>query len=454
MKLDSLYALSPIDGRYRSEVSTLARFFSEAALMRYRIQVEVRYLMAFSDQSNIPEVRRLTATERKLLQSLYEDFSPRATERIKTIEQTTKHDVKAVEYYIKEKLKRTSLRKVLEFVHFGLTSEDVNNLAYSLMLRDGVQQVYIPLVNQLIKELKQRARRYKNVAILSLTHGQPATPTTLGKELAVFALRLQRQLIVLRSIKLLGKFGGATGNWAALAVAYPKVNWLAFSRRFVERLGLEFNPITTQIESHDRLAETYQAISRLNVIVRNLDQDMWFYISRGIFGQANIAGEVGSSAMPHKINPIWFENSEGNCGIANALLHHLAEKLPLSRLQRDLTDSTVLRNQGQAMAYSVLATQSTLKGLARVQANKIQATAELNEHWEVLAEAIQTVMRRLGKSTPYEQLKSLTRGQQLDKVTLHCFIDSLDLPETDKVALKKLTPATYTGLSSKIPQLI
>ena len=453
MKLDTLYALSPIDGRYQSEVAPLARFFSEAALMRYRIEVEVRYLIALSDQPNIKEVRRFTAAERQLLQALYENFSSRAAERIKTIERTTKHDVKAVEYYMKEKLKRTSLRKALEFVHFGLTSEDVNNLAYSLMLRDGLQQVYLPLLQQLIKELKQRARQYKNVAILSLTHGQSATPTTLGKELAVFTFRLQRQLVTLRGIRLLGKFGGATGNWAAVSVAYPKVNWLAFSRRFVERLGLEFNPATTQIESHDRLAETYQAISRINVIVRNFDQDMWLYISRGIFGQANVAGEVGSSAMPHKINPIWFENSEGNCGVANALLHHLAEKLPLSRMQRDLTDSTVLRNQGQAIAYSVLALQSTLKGLARVQANKAQAAAELNNHWEVLAEAVQTVMRRLGKPTPYEQLKSLTRGQQLDKVTLHCFIDSLDLPETDKVRLKKLTPATYAGLSSAIAQL-
>lgn len=421
--------------------------------MRYRIQVEVRYLMALAEQPNIKEVRRLTQAERQLLQGLYENFSPRAAERIKTIEQTTKHDVKAVEYYLKEKLKRTSLRRVVEFVHFGLTSEDVNNLAYSLMLREGLQQVYIPLLQQLIKELKQRARQYKHVALLSLTHGQPATPTTLGKELGVFALRLQRQLTVLRSIRLLGKFSGATGNWAAVVVAYPKVNWLAFSRRFVERFGLEFNPATTQIESHDRLAETYHALSRINVIVRNLDQDMWLYISRGIFGQAKVAGEVGSSTMPHKINPIWFENGEGNSGIANALLHHLAEKLPLSRLQRDLTDSTVLRNQGQAIAYSVLALQSTLKGLARVQANKAQAATELDNHWEVLAEAVQTVMRRLGKPTPYEQLKSLTRGQQLDKVTLHCFIDSLDLPETDKVRLKKLTPHSYTGLSSTVAQL-
>ncbi len=421
--------------------------------MRYRILVEVQYLIALSQTAALKEVRKFSAAEQKLLAALYTDFTEQNAAQIKTIEAETKHDVKAVEYYIKHKLQHTSLRKQLEFVHFGLTSEDINNLAYSLMVRDSLQQVYLPKLKELIAQLKQRSRRYATLALLSLTHGQPATPTTVGKELMVYTLRLQRQYDRLRHIKLLGKFGGATGNWAALQVAYPKVKWLAFSKQFVQKLGLEFNPATTQIESHDRLVETYQALATVNSIVRDLDQDMWMYISRGLFVQHNVAGEVGSSAMPHKINPIYFENSEGNIGIANALLNHFAEKLPVSRMQRDLTDSTVLRNQGVAIAHSLLALVNTLKALGRIEPNKEALAAELNHHWEVLAEPIQTVMRKLGKPTPYEQLKRLTRGQQLDKTTLHIFIDQLDIPEEEKQNLKKLTPANYIGLSKQVAQL-
>ncbi|EKD78625.1 MAG: adenylosuccinate lyase, partial [uncultured bacterium] len=426
---------------------------SEAALMKYRVQVEVLYLVALANESKIKEVRKLSIPELKLLHSLYQDFTEREAEKVKQIEAKTKHDVKAVEYYIKHKLERTSLRKVMEFIHFGLTSEDVNNLAYSLMLRDAIQHVYLPLVKDLIDQLKQRARRYHGLAMLSLTHGQSATPTTLGKEFMVFVLRLQRQYQSLKAIRLLGKFGGATGNWAAVHVAYPTVQWLRFSQRFVEQFDLEFNPVTTQIESHDRLVELFQTISRINTIMQDFNQDMWLYISRGLFVQRNIAGEVGSSAMPHKINPIWFENSEGNSGLANALLNHFSEKLPVSRLQRDLTDSTVLRNQGVALAHSVLSLRNTSKALQRVEPNKDAIAEELDTHWEVLAEAIQTVMRKLGKPTPYEQLKRLTRGQQLDKTTLHIFIDTLDLPEGEKQTLKRLTPATYIGLSKQVAEL-
>lgn len=440
----TLFAISPIDGRYQDEVKSLTPFLSEAALMRYRVYVEVEYLIV---------LRKLKPADQTVLRHLHQHFSERDAEQVKIIELETKHDVKAIEYFIKRKLSHTKLKKQLEFVHFGLTSEDVNNLAYSLMLRDALQQVYMPALQQLIKILRQQSRRYASYSLLSLTHGQPATPTTLGKELNVYTLRFQRQYDRLRHIKLLGKFSGATGNWAALQVAYPKVNWLSFSKRFVEHLGLEFNPATTQIESHDRLVETYQTLALLNSILRDFNQDMWFYVSRGLFVQHSIVGEVGSSTMPHKINPIFFENSEGNSGVANALFNHFAEKLPVSRMQRDLTDSTVLRNQGVAIAHSLLALVNTLKALSRVQPNKEMMLAELNQHWEVLAEAIQTVMRKLGKHTPYEQLKRLTRGQQLDQITLHIFIDQLDIPELEKNKLKKLTPATYIGLSKMIAQL-
>jgi len=454
MKSSTLFSISPLDGRYASATAPLASLCSEAALMRYRVLVEVEYLLALAADAHIPEVKAISVSAQHQVRALYEQFSETDAERIKQLETTTQHDVKAVEYFIKEKLATyPAFKKQVEFVHFGLTSEDVNNLAYSLMLAAALQNVYLPAIQTLIKTLKQRARSYARMSLLSLTHGQPATPTTLGKEFKVFVLRLERQVATLKRIKLLGKFGGATGNWAAVQVAYPAMNWLKFSQRFVEKLGLEFNPATTQIESHDRLAEIFQALSRICAIIKNFDTDMWLYISRGIFTQRNVAGEIGSSAMPHKINPIFFENSEGNCGVAIALLQHLAEKLPTSRLQRDLTDSTVLRNQGSAIAYAYLAITNTQKAVERVVPNRATMLAELNEHWEVLAEPIQTVMRRLGKPAPYEQLKNLTRGQQLDQSKLHQFIDGLDLPVLEKNQLKKLTPANYIGLSEQIAKL-
>ncbi len=451
--MDPLQAISPIDGRYRTIGDELTEYFSEMALMGYRIKIEVMYLLALSAHPHIKEVRKFSKTEQDALHALYEDFTLEQARRVKVIEATTKHDVKAIEYFMKERLKNSSLQPVLEFVHFGLTSEDINNLALSLMLHDAVQDIYVPGVKNLIQQLRKQARANKAVAMLSLTHGQPATPTTLGKEFMVYVQRLERQLKTLTTISLTGKFGGATGNWAAQVVAYPQVDWMQFSKQFITSLGLEPNLATTQIESHDRMAEMYQAVARINTIIKDFDQDMWQYIARKLFIQQNKTGEIGSSAMPHKINPIYFENSEGNVGIANALLNHLAEKLPVSRMQRDLTDSTVLRNQGVAIAHAVLAVRNTIQALDRVSPDKAHIAAELNEHWEVLAEPIQTVMRRLGKDAPYEKLKTLTRGHQLTKEALHEFINGLEIPKKDKQQLLALTPATYIGLSIKVAEL-
>ncbi len=451
--MNPLQSISPIDGRYRTKMHVLTDYFSEMALMGYRIKVEVMYLIALSEEPKIKEVRRFTKAEKEKVHALYEKFTIKQAERVKEIEDTTKHDVKAIEYFIKERLKRTSLKPVLEFVHFALTSEDVNNLAFTSMLKDAVEEVYVPEVETFITALRKLARRDKGLSMLSLTHGQPATPTTLGKEYMVYVQRLERQLEALQSIRFTGKFGGATGNWAAMVVAYPQVNWMVFTKKFVSTFDLEPNLATTQIESHDQVARTYHAVARINAITKDFDQDMWMYISRKLFVQQNKKDEVGSSAMPHKINPIFFENSEGNIGIANALLYHLADKLAVSRMQRDLTDSTVLRNQGVAIAHSLLAIQNTLRALDRVQPNKKVMLDELNNHWEVLAEPIQTVMRRLGKDAPYEQLKALTRGAQLNQETLHIFIDGLDIPKKDKTHLKKLTPSTYVGLSKQVAEL-
>jgi adenylosuccinate lyase len=443
---NSLNAISPLDGRYFNKVKELSPIFSESALIKYRLKVEVEYLLALSLEPKISEVGKIADVDCVFLRSLYLKFNEIEAAKVKKIEQTTNHDVKAVEYYLKEKISKIKGLNS-EFVHFALTSEDVNNLAYSLMLTDGLA-VYQKQLSGLIKELIALAFKYKSLPLLSLTHGQPASTTTLGKELAVFGYRLKG--LQTFKHKLSGKFSGAVGNWSAHYAAYPKVDWLSFSQKFVESLGLVFNPLTTQIESHDFLAGIYHKLIRLNNIVKNLDQDIWLYISRDIFKLKTIKGEVGSSTMPHKINPIDFENSEGNLGIANAILEHLAGKLPVSRLQRDLTDSTVLRNQGVALGYGLLALTMALKGLEKLEVNKEKAAEELNNHWELLAEPIQVVLRKIGYPKPYEALKQLTRGQKITKSVVQKFIRSLKIAKADKDVLLKLTPENYTGLASKL----
>lgn len=451
--LHPLQTISPIDGRYRKDCEPLAQFFSEQALMRYRVKVEVLYFIALSHEAKITALGKLSAVAEKKLHAVYENFTLEDAIKVKEIEATTKHDVKAIEYFLKEKLKTSGLKNKLEFIHFALTSEDVNNLSYSLMLQDSIQQVYLPALKQLITWLQQQAKQHKNLALLSLTHGQPATPTTLGKEYMVYAQRFNKQLQQLQHIELLGKLGGATGTWAAHQAAYPTIDWLKFSQKFIRSLGLTPNLVTTQIESHDAVVDIFQRVAHICSILKDLDQDMWLYISRKIFIQKNVAGEIGSSAMPHKINPIFFENSEGNCGVAIALCNHFANTLPISRMQRDLTDSTLLRNQGTALAHALLAITNTMKAFQRLEPNQAQIKQELNQHWEVLAEPIQTVLRSLGKEAPYEQLKQLTRGHEVTQAGLHAFIDELKLPVNITQHLKKLTPHNYTGLASRIANL-
>lgn len=448
--MSELNAISPLDGRYYNKVKELSEFFSETALIKYRLKVEVEYFIALGLEVKISEVRALSASEQNELRSFYLNFTEVEAAKVKKIEQTTNHDVKAVEYYLKEKLSKIkSLSGNVEFIHFALTSEDVNNLAYSLMFKDGLA-VYQNQFKKLLAESKALAITHKKVALLALTHGQPATPTTLGKELAVFYYRLNEQAKSLGNHKLSGKFSGAVGNWNAHQVAYPKVDWLAFSQKFVAGLGLVFNPLTTQIEAHDGLAIMCHKLIRINNIIKNLDQDMWLYISRQIFKLKKIAGEIGSSTMPHKVNPIDFENSEGNLGLANAILDHLANKLPVSRLQRDLTDSTVLRNQGVGLAYSLLALKMTLKGLSKLEVNKNKIAEELNSHWEVLAEPIQVVLRKVGYNKPYETLKNLTRGEKIGKAQIQKFIRTLKISKLEKDNLLKLTPENYIGLAPKL----
>ena len=448
--MSELKSISPLDGRYQNDVKDLSPIFSESALMKYRLIIEIEYLLALSHEPKIKEVREFNDQERVELRMIYEKFSEEEALKVKKIEKTTNHDVKSVEYYLKDKLKKINgLKDYLEFVHFALTSEDVNNLAYSLMLKDGVA-VYLRSLRTLLKELKSLSWANKNVALLSLTHGQPASPTTVGKELAVFYYRLFRQLDVLSQIKLQGKFSGAVGNWSAQAAAYGRVDWPAFSQTFIESFGLEFNPLTTQIESHDGLAQVYHALIRINNIIRDLNQDVWLYISRGVLKQHKVKGEVGSSTMPHKINPWKFENSDGNLGLANALLSQLANQLPVSKLQRDLSDSTALRNQGAALAYALLALKSTLDGLARLEVDRQAAQAELDNHWEILAEPIQVVLRRLGYDQPYEKLKQLTRGVRITRAALQQLVRGLKIPKPKKDQLLKLTPEKYIGLAAKL----
>jgi|TARA_B100000035_G_scaffold174666_1_gene149032 adenylosuccinate lyase len=444
--VNPLTSISPLDGRYSKAVEELTEYFSEPALIYYRIKVEIEYLIALGNEKGIKELPPFSKTEQVKLRNIYKNFNSTAAQKVKDIEETTNHDVKAVEYYLQGRLNKS----LHPWIHFALTSEDVNNLSYSLMWQDGLNQVYLPALKTVNKELKKFARKYKNVPMLALTHGQPATPTSLGKEFAVFAGRLQRQLQHIKSHRLLGKLSGATGTWAAHATAYPNINWINFSKRFVKSLGLEPNLITTQIESNDSLAESYHNLIRVNTILLDFCCDIWLYISRGVFGQKTKSGEVGSSTMPHKVNPIQFENAEGNLGIANAYLSHLAQTLPVSRMQRDLSGSTIIRNQGVPLAHSLLACKNIVKGSDRLTVNRKKIREELDNHWEVLAEAIQTTLRKSGDRLPYERLKNLTRGQKITQEDIQAFVQSLDLPKEEKQTLLDLTPENYTGLAARI----
>ena len=447
---DRLNAISPLDGRYGNAVKNLSAFFSESALMRFRLKVEIEYLIAIGNEKRIHELGPFSTTEQTRLREIYKNFNSAGAEKVKEIEATTNHDVKAIEYYIQNKVKMA----LHPWIHFALTSEDVNNLSYSLMWQDGLQQAYLSTLQLVNKELKKLARKYKKSSMLALTHGQPATPTTLGKELAVFCARLDRQIKQIKAHKFLGKFGGATGTWSAHVVAYPKTNWKRFAERLIKSLGLEPNMITTQIEPHDSLAESYHQIIRVNSVLTDLCRDMWSYISRGILAQKKISGEVGSSTMPHKINPIQFENAEGNLGLSSSLLTHLAAKLTISRMQRDLSDSTTLRNQGVALGYSYLALRNISKGLGRITIDKSKLTQELDNHWEVLAEAIQTILRKSGNPDAYEQLKEIVRGQSITAETVTGFVSLLKISNADKKVLMNLTPESYIGLAPKLVDLI
>jgi adenylosuccinate lyase len=442
-------SLSPLDGRYKSKVEELASYFSEYALIKHRLIVELSFFMTLSAEKGIPELPSFTDAEIKLLEDIVRNFDEKEAEKVKAIEKTTNHDVKAVEYYIKEKLEKTSLKKDLEFIHFACTSEDISNLAIGLMLKGAGEGVILPQMKVIVSEVKALAKKWRKVPMLSLTHGQPATPTTVGKEFLVFASRLERQLHQLEEQDIMGKINGATGNFNAHLSAYPNVNWIVLSKKFVQNLGLAFNPYTTQIEPHDYQSEIFDTVARFNAILTDLDRDMWMYISRGVFKQRVVAGEVGSSTMPHKVNPIDFENSEGNLGLANAIFRHLSEKLLQSRMQRDLTDSTVQRNIGIAFGYSLLAYKSTLKGLSKLELNTKVIQEELDRNWALLAEPIQTVMRKNAVPNAYEKLKELTRGKEVTKESVQAFIKTLKLPEDDKKRLLKLTPSTYIGMADK-----
>lgn len=447
MQLSSLTAVSPVDGRYAGKTQALRPIFSEYGLIRFRVMVEVRWLQRLAAHPEITEVPAFSAEANAILNTLAEDFSVTHAERVKEIERTTNHDVKAVEYLLKEQAaKLPELDKVSEFIHFACTSEDINNLSHALMLREGRDNVMLPLMRQIADSIRELAIRFADVPMLSRTHGQPASPTTLGKELANVVYRLERQIAQIAAVPLLGKINGAVGNYNAHISAYPAVDWEANARAFIEdELGLGFNPYTTQIEPHDYIAELFDAIARFNTILIDFDRDIWGYISLGYFKQRTIAGEIGSSTMPHKVNPIDFENSEGNLGIANALFQHLASKLPISRWQRDLTDSTVLRNLGVGFAHSVIAYEASLKGIGKLELNEQKIAADLDACWEVLAEPIQTVMRRYNIENPYEKLKELTRGKGISPEALQTFIDALDMPAEAKAELNKLTPANYIG---------
>jgi adenylosuccinate lyase len=444
--LSSLTAVSPIDGRYSSKTESLRNVFSEYGLIRYRVIVEVRWLQYLSQHPAITEVAPFSSAANSILEQLVNDFTLEQALRIKEIERTTNHDVKAVEYLIKETIAdNAELNAVSEFVHFACTSEDINNLSHALMLKEGRDNIVLPALQEIHQQLATMGRDYANAAMLARTHGQTASPTTVGKEMANVAYRLERQITQIKAVPMLGKINGAVGNYNAHLSAYPNIDWQAVAQDFIEQLGLDYNPYTTQIEPHDYMAELFDGLARSNTILIDYARDIWGYISLGYFKQRTIAGEVGSSTMPHKVNPIDFENAEGNMGIANALYGHLAAKLPISRWQRDLTDSTVLRNMGVGLGYSMIAYASLTKGMSKLQLNEAKLAADLDNSWEVLAEPIQTVMRRYGIEEPYEKLKALTRGNVMDQATIQTFIDTLDMPEEAKTALKAMTPASYIG---------
>lgn len=446
----ALTAISPIDGRYANKVDALRPIFSEYGLIRYRVEVEVRWLQALAAQADITEVPKLSNDATKLLNNIVDNFSEADAQAIKDIEKTTNHDVKAVEYFLKEKIKdNAELQNVSEFIHFACTSEDINNLSYALMLKAGHSLMLVE-IETIITAIKQLAQDSAEQPMLSRTHGQSATPTTTGKEFANVVARLQRQQKQIAAVELLGKINGAVGNYNAHSVAYPHVDWPQFAQNFVEALGLQFNPYTIQIEPHDYMAEFFQALSRFNTILLDFDRDIWAYISLGYFKQKTVDGEIGSSTMPHKVNPIDFENSEGNLGLANAIFSFLSEKLPVSRWQRDLTDSTVLRNIGVGIAHTSIAIQATLKGISKLEINPAVINQDLDNNWEVLAEPIQTVMRRYGIEKPYEKLKELTRGNRVTGEGMRGFVEKLEIPAAAKAELLALTPHNYTGYAAQL----
>ena len=441
----AIKSISPLDGRYSKNLDPLTAYFSEWGLIKYRIYVEVEWLIMMSETPEITHVRELTGSEKAFLRNIVSDFDDEKAGAVKEIEDQTRHDVKAIEYYIKKVIKGTSVEDLGESIHFCCTSEDINNLSHALMLKEGINNEWFPLASDMIRKLAVIAEEAKDIPMLARTHGQAATPTTAGKELAVFIHRWKRQLAQIGSIEYLGKFNGAVGCYNAHCAAYPDAPWENISKTFIERLGLTFNPLTTQIESHDYMAELFHALIRFNNITIDFDRDMWTYISLGYFKQKVVGTEVGSSVMPHKVNPIDFENSEANLGISNALLDHLASKLPISRLQRDLTDSSAIRNVGNAVGHSYLAVKSAIRGIGRVSVDKDTIRKDLENAWEVLAEPVQTVMRKAGIENPYEKMKQLSRGKKITRDDLHSFINSLELPGEDKKRLLDLTPMDYIG---------
>ncbi|MBK4765195.1 MAG: adenylosuccinate lyase [Pantoea sp. Brub] len=452
MKLSSLTAISPIDGRYNNRVRDLRNIFSEYALLKFRIKVEIDWLKKLANIEEIKEIPNFTPETIVVLDSIVDNFNEHDAQRIKNIESYTNHDIKAVEYFLKEKIKNIqNLNNISEFIHFACTSEDINNLSYALILKITRENIILPYWNQLINKLKHLAREYRDIPLLSRTHGQPASPSTIGKEIANFSYRMQRQICQLCNVEILGKFNGAVGNYNAHVAAYPNINWLQVSKEFVMSLGIIWNPYTTQIEPHDYIAEFFHCIIRFNTILIDLNKDLWSYISLNYFKQKITSNrEIGSSTMPHKINPIDLENSEGNLGIGNAIMKHLSNKLPISRFQRDLTDSTLLRNLGMGISYSAIAYQASLKGINKLDINKASILNDLNDKWVLLAEPIQTVMRRYGIDNPYEKVQKLIQEHNINKSIIHNFIDTLNLPQEEKVRLKKITPKNYLGNAIKM----